>query len=71
MFFKNSHSDLYLGLRPLNLELVQDIVILNIHVKLQQNQAINDDNVFLKITTVTLTLALECSNSNLSKILSY
>ena len=30
----------------------------------------SDDNVFLKIATVTLTLALERSNSNLSNILS-
>ena len=40
-FSKNSHCDLDLGPRILKLELVQDIVILNICVKLSQNRLIN------------------------------
>ena len=38
---KNSHYDLDLGPRTLKLKLVQDIVILNIHVKQNQNWSIN------------------------------
>ena len=40
-FPKNSHCDLDLGPRMLKLELVQDIVILNICVKYNQNRLIN------------------------------
>ena len=42
MFFsKNSHYDLDLGPRVLKPEFIQDIVILNICEKLNQNQTIN------------------------------
>ena len=40
-FSKNSHCDLDLGPRMLKLEHVQDIVILYICVKLNQNRLIN------------------------------
>ena len=40
-FSKNSHCDLDLGPRTLKLEIVQDIVILNICVKKNQNRLIN------------------------------
>ena len=64
LFFpKNSHCDLDLHPRMLILKLLQDTVIVNSCVKLNENQSINvgasDENVFLKIATVTLTLALE------------
>ena len=60
-FYKNSHLDL--GPRALELELVQDIVVLNIYVKQNQNQLINKGarvmtKVFLEIVTATLTLTL-------------
>ena len=43
MFFsKNSHCDLDLGLRILKLKIIQDIVILHICGKLNQNQFINE-----------------------------
>ena len=70
-------ATLDLGPRKLKLELVQDFVKLNICVILNQNRSINEGTramtiLFLKkIAIATLTLALERSNSNLSKILSY
>ena len=60
----------------LKLKIVQDIFILQISGKLNQNRFMNEGAramimFFLKIATVTLTLALKHSNLNLSKILSY
>ena len=69
---------LTLALESRNLNLIKIFsYIVNICVKLQQNWSINEGVraitmfFFLKIVTVTLMLALEHSNSNLSKILSY
>ena len=74
-FSKNSHFDLDLGPRTLKHEYVQDKIIQHICLKLNQNRSINEgsrhNNVFLKIATVTLTLAIEPSSLNLSKKLSY
>ena len=77
MFFsKNRHCDLDLGYRTLKLKIIQDIVILHICGKLNQNRSINAGTramtmFFLKISNVTLKLTLEHSNLKLSKILSY
>ena len=75
MFFssRNSHRDLGFDPTTLKRKLVQGIVIPNTYVKLYRNWIINEGAraitmFFLKIAAVTL--ALECSNSNLSKILS-
>ena len=64
MFFsKNSHGDFDLGSRTLKLKINQEIVILHICGKLNQNRFMNEGSramtmfFFLKITTVTLTLA--------------
>ena len=61
-FSKNSHCDLDLGPRTLKLKIHQDIVILYICGKLNQNRSMNEGDramtmfFFLKIATVTLTL---------------
>ena len=74
-FSKNSHCDLDLDHIKLKRKLIWGIVISNTCVKLYWNWIINEGTramtmFFLKIATVTLTLALERSNLNLSKILS-
>ena len=77
MFFsRNSHCDLDLSPTTLKLKIIQDIVILHIYGKLNQNRSKNEGAramimFFLQIATVSLTLVLEHSNSNLYKILSY
>ena len=73
---KNSDFHIDLSPRELKLEFGQDIFHTNVCVKLQQNRSINEGATgmtmfFLKIATVTLTLALEPSNSKFIKILSY
>ena len=77
MFSKNSHCDLDLGPGTLKLEIIKYIVILNICMILNQSQSLNEGVramtmfFFLKIASVTLTLALNPSNSKVFKILSY
>ena len=59
---KNSHCNLDLGPRTLKLKIIQDIIILHICGKLNQNRSMNEGSramtmFFKKIATVTLTLA--------------
>ena len=67
----------FLGTITLKRNFVRGIVILNMCMKLYRNWIINEGTrvmtifFFLNVATVTLTLAQERSNSNLSKILSY
>ena len=69
---------LTLAIEPLKRKISQDIAILHICGKFNQNRFMNEGAramtlffFLLKIDTVTLTLALEHSNLNLSKKLSY
>ena len=70
MFFKkNSQCDLDLSPRTLKLKIHQAIVILHICGKLNQNRSVNEGSramtmCFLKIATVTLTLAYHNYLSN-------
>ena len=69
MFSKNSHCDYDLGPRTLKLKIHQDIVIFHICGKLNQNRSMNEGSramtmFFLKVATVTLTLAYHNYLSN-------
>ena len=69
---KKKHVDHNPGPGGLKRKLDQDIITLNVCVKLNQNQPVNEDEramtiFFLKIITVTLTLTLECLKRNLSQ----
>ena len=62
-FYEKSHSVLDFGLRMFKLKYVQHIVILNVCMKINQNQSINEGDKrmtksFLKILTMTLTLVV-------------
>ena len=74
-YFKNSHFHIDLSPRELKSEFDQDIFHTKHLCEVKQNRSINEGaramTIFLKIATVTLTLALEPSNSKLFKILSY
>ena len=69
-FSKNSHCDIDLGPRTLKLKIHQDITILHICGKLNQNRSMNEGYramtmfFILKIFTVTLTLAYHNYLSN-------
>ena len=67
----SSHCDLNLGSRIIKFNVFQDIVKINICVKLNLTENVRVMSCFLKIATVTLTLCKEHSNMNLSKILLY
>ena len=75
-FLKSSDCDL--DPKVLEYKPVQDIVTLNISVRLYQNRSINEGRkamtkffFYFEVATVTLTLTLISWNTNVSMILAY
>ena len=69
MFFKQIAK--YLCPRMRKLVLIQDIIILNLYCMDLNEGTRKDDFFIIKLAALTVTLALECANSNLIEMLSY